>query len=261
MRCSSDLVGRSRSLAQLRTCCLVPSPRSSARSSSGAPTIIALSWLMALTLARQALWRVASSTCSACRSPRRRGVTRWSQARASRAARRASRASLLAPVRRRSLGPPDLDHPLAEGLQEGGQPRAVAAGALDRPAAPTRHLRLSEVEQGLVAGQVGSRRGLPQGPAYPIGGCGGEGVAVGVHPDHPVDGVGQPGHRSRSPFPWALGRVGLETPRGASVTGHNPRRLDRLLIRPASGVPGRRRHPRQTARNLWRLQERRGWWG
>jgi len=28
----------------------------------------------------------------------------------------------------------------------------------------------------------------------------------------------------------------------AAVRGHNPQGLDRLLIKPASGVPGRRRH-------------------
>jgi hypothetical protein len=100
MRCSSDLAGRSRSLAQRAICRLVPSPRSSVRSSSGAPTISALSWLMAQTLATHALWRVASSTRSASRSPRRRGASTWSWANASRAARMASNASLLAPVRR-----------------------------------------------------------------------------------------------------------------------------------------------------------------
>src|SRR5215218_2959135 len=101
MRCSSDLAGRSRSPAQCAIWRLVASPRSSARSSSGAPTIRALSWLTALTLATQALWRVVSSTRSASRWPRRRGARGWSWARASRAARTASRASLLAPVRRR----------------------------------------------------------------------------------------------------------------------------------------------------------------
>jgi hypothetical protein len=48
---------------------LVARPRSSARSSSGAPTISALSWLMAQILAAQALWRLASSTRIASRSP------------------------------------------------------------------------------------------------------------------------------------------------------------------------------------------------
>jgi len=137
MRRSSDLEGRSRSVAQRVIWRLVASPRSSARSSSGAPTMRALSWLVALTLAAQAPWRVANSTRNVSRSPRRRGARGWSWARASRAARTASRASLLAPVRRGGrLGPPDLDHALAAGLQKGGQPGAVTAGALDRPAAP-----------------------------------------------------------------------------------------------------------------------------
>jgi hypothetical protein len=43
MRCSSDRVGRARSLAQRLIWRLVARPRSSARSSSGAPTISALS--------------------------------------------------------------------------------------------------------------------------------------------------------------------------------------------------------------------------
>src|SRR5829696_6968400 len=67
MRCSSDLEGRSRNLAQRAIWPLVASPRSSARNSSGAPTIRALSWLTALTLAAQALWRVASRNDPGCR--------------------------------------------------------------------------------------------------------------------------------------------------------------------------------------------------
>ena len=74
MRCSSDRAGWSLITAQRLIWCLVVRPRSSARSSSGAPTISASSWLVALTLAAQALWRVASSTRSASRSPRRRGA-------------------------------------------------------------------------------------------------------------------------------------------------------------------------------------------
>jgi hypothetical protein len=61
----------------------------------------------------------------------------------------------------RPLGPPDLDHQLAAGLQEAGQPSTVAAGALHRPAATSWHLRLAERKQTLVAGEVGCRRGLP----------------------------------------------------------------------------------------------------
>ena len=59
---------------------------------------------------------------------------------------------------RRPLGPADLDHPLTAGLQEGGQPGAVAAGALHRPEAPTGHLRLGKFEQLTVAGPI-SRHG------------------------------------------------------------------------------------------------------
>jgi hypothetical protein len=143
---------------------------------------------------------------------------------------------------RRPFGPPDLHHLLAAGLQKAGQPSAVAASTLHRPTSPSRHLRLAELQQALVAPEIGGRHSLRQGAPDPVGGCGGQGVPVGVHPDHPVDGVGQPGHCARAPFQQTPGRGGLEPPRGASVTGHNPQGLDRLLIRPASGVPGRRRH-------------------
>jgi hypothetical protein len=51
---------------------------------------------------------------------------------------------------RGSLGPADLDHPLAVGLQEGSQASAVAARTFHRPTAPARHLRLAELEQALV---------------------------------------------------------------------------------------------------------------
>jgi hypothetical protein len=81
------------------------------------------------------------------------------------------------------------------GLQEAGQSSAVAAGTFHRPAAPSGQLRLAEGKQTLVAGEVGRSRDLRQRPANRIGGCGGQSVAVGVHPDHPIDGVGQPGHR------------------------------------------------------------------
>jgi len=137
MRRSSDLEGRSRSVAQRVIWRLVASPRSSARSSSGAPTMRALSWLVALTLAAQAPWRVANSTRNVSRSPRRRGARGWSWAGG--LPRRPDGVQGVTPgtgAPRRPLGPPDLDHALAAGLQKGGQPGAVTAGALDRPAAP-----------------------------------------------------------------------------------------------------------------------------
>jgi hypothetical protein len=64
------------------------------------------------------------------------------------------------------------------GLQEAGRPGAVAAGALHRPAAPTRHLRPGEVEQATIAGRIHPHRRLGEQPHH-IGGGRGEGVAVG----------------------------------------------------------------------------------
>jgi hypothetical protein len=122
---------------------------------------------------------------------------------------------------RRPLGPTDLDHPLAVGLQEAGQPGAVAAGPFHRPTAPTRHPRLAERKQATVAGQVGRRRSLRQRAADAIGGCGGQGVPVGVHPDHPIDGVGQPGHHG-SPFQQTPGRVGPEDTARRFCDGSQP---------------------------------------
>jgi hypothetical protein len=77
------------------------------------------------------------------------------------------------------LGPTDLDHPLAAGLQKDGQASAVATGTLHRPAAPTGHLRLGELEQATVTSCVCPDRRLSKQAAHHIGGSGGEGVAVG----------------------------------------------------------------------------------
>jgi hypothetical protein len=106
-----------------------------------------------------------------------------------------------------SLGPADLDHPLALGLQERGQLGAVAAGTLHRPTAPTGHLRSGELEQATIAGRVRADRGLGPQAADRVGGGGGQGVAVGVDADHAVDDAGQPGHRHGSSLSWP-GRVG-----------------------------------------------------
>src|SRR6266545_4079680 len=80
-----------------------------------------------------ALWRVVSSTRIASRSPRRRGWARWSRPSASRAARTASRSSVLAVAARRAGRTVDLDDPFALLEQVGGEAGDVAAGALDRP--------------------------------------------------------------------------------------------------------------------------------
>src|SRR6266516_2189614 len=64
-----------------------------------------------------------------------------------------------------SLGPVDLDHPLAMGEQEAGQARAVAAGALQRPAATTSSVLAGDLQQLLVAGLAACDLQLRQQPA------------------------------------------------------------------------------------------------
>jgi hypothetical protein len=131
-----------------------------------------------------------------------------------------------------SLGPADLDHPLPVGLQERRQPGAVAAGTLNRPAASTGHLRPGEVEQATVAGRICPYRGLGDQATHRVGG-GSERVPVGVDADHAVDGAGQPAHPRSSFLLVGLVVPAWRTPRGASVMGHDPGRVDRLLISPA----------------------------
>ena len=205
---------------------------------------------MVLTLATQALWRVASSTRSASRSPRRRGVTRWSQARASRAARMASRASLLAPCGAAAAWAAQSRPPARRG--PAGR-RPAQHRCYRRPPPPNSAVPApvsGRTRAGVGSRQVGRRRGLRQGPADPIGRCGGEAVAVGVHPDHPIHGVGQPGHRDRAPFRWTSGRVGLEgaTPR-RFCDGSQPHRVGQAAHQASKRRARSTPAPRQAARN------------
>jgi hypothetical protein len=123
---------------------------------------------------------------------------------------------------RRPLGPADLDHPLAAGLQERRQPGAVATRALHRPAASTGHLHPGELEQLTVAGRVCHHRRLGDQATHHVGYSSREGVAVGVDADHSVDDAGQPGHRSGSSLSWS-GCVGLEDTARHSCDGSQPR--------------------------------------
>jgi len=94
----------------------------------------------------------------------------------------------LAPLRPRGpLGPVDLDHPLVLVGQEAGQPAAIAAGALQRPAAPARCLFGDNAEQRLVAGLVGWDLELGHQPAVAVKDRGGVAVTVGVDPDDVID--------------------------------------------------------------------------
>jgi hypothetical protein len=117
------------------------------------------------------------------------------------------------------LGPADLDHVLAPSEQEAGQAGAVAAGALDRPAAATGigQVGLGEAEQLPVAGRIGAGRGLGEDAAEVGNGGGGVGVAVGVDADDAVDGLCQNGHVVVSLRGAAVVGVGL----GGVTARHN----------------------------------------
>ena len=91
--------GGIRNVEHLATRAVVFRPRSWSRRSTGAVTTRAFSWLMADTLAPWAPWRVVSNTRRASRSPLARGTDGHGRPSTWRAARRASRASVLAPSR------------------------------------------------------------------------------------------------------------------------------------------------------------------
>jgi hypothetical protein len=54
---------------------------------------------------------------------------------------------------------------------------------------------LGEGQQATIASRVGPNRGLGERAAYRVSGGGGEGVAVGVDADHPINGAGQSSKR------------------------------------------------------------------
>jgi hypothetical protein len=163
VRCSNERAGRSGSAAQEATWPVVLQARSSARSSSGAPTMRALSWLRGQVRAVTTPWRVANSTRRASRSPRRRGTAGRSWASTSRAARSASNASLLPPRRAGRLGRSTSPTP-HHGGPASASARRRSCPHLDRKAPAARHTSAGEVEQPLVAGGVGSHHQLPQQP-------------------------------------------------------------------------------------------------
>jgi hypothetical protein len=124
----------------------------------------------------------------------------------------------------RPLGSADLHDLLAVRLQHHRQAGAEAARSFHRPTATARQLRLGEVEQLPVAGRIGAGGELSQHAAEVADGGGGEGVAVGVDADDAVDELCQHGHCGSPPWMGAaVVGVGLEeSPRGITVTGHNP---------------------------------------
>jgi hypothetical protein len=122
------------------------------------------------------------------------------------------------------LGSAHLDDPLTTLLQHRCQAGAEAARSLDRPAAAARQVAVGEAEQLLVAGGVGAGGGAGEYAAEVAdGGCG-QGVAVGVDADDAVDQLCQHGHAVVLLVwgrPWSAS-AWEESPRGTTVTGHNP---------------------------------------
>jgi hypothetical protein len=112
-------------------------------------------------------------------------------------------------------------------LQEHGQAGAEAARSLDRPQATANNVTIREVEQLLVARGVGTGGGVGEDPAEMGDGGRGQGVAVGVDADDAVDELCQHGHAEVPPGegrPWSAS-AWEESPRGITVTGHNPYRV------------------------------------
>jgi hypothetical protein len=130
------------------------------------------------------------------------------------------------------------------GEQEAGQSGAIAAGALDRPASLAWDLCPGEVQQGVVAAGVGAGLGLGDDPPDRGDSGGGEGARGGCRRRRAPSTVS-----ARMAMRLLLGEGGRGRCRpGSSVTarrncdGSRPFGSDRLLIRPASGGPGRHRH-------------------
>jgi hypothetical protein len=88
---------------------------------------------------------------------------------------------------RRALGPIDLDDAFTALEQVRGEPRAVAAGRLDRPDPAGGRVLLAEDQHPLVAERVGRRRlRLANDAGRGLDHRGGVRVAVGIDADHVV---------------------------------------------------------------------------
>ena len=85
-------------------------------------------------------------------------------------------------------------------------------------------MRAGEFQELLIAGGVGPGRGLGEDPTDRTDSGSRQGVTVGVDADDAVDGVCQDGHAvapSGEVRPWSVS-AWEESPRGTTVTGHNP---------------------------------------
>ena len=108
--------------------------------------------------------------------------------------------------------------------QKAGQARAVAAGALRRPAAAAQRPLGDEAQQRLIAGLAAGGLDLGDEPAGGFQDRGGVAVAVGVDPDDVVDSALK--HRHGGCPPLRSGDRGAtlaKAPRGRTVTSHDPK--------------------------------------
>ena len=137
---------------------------------------------------------------------------------------RVQRVALGASTCGQSLGSADLHDLFTSPLEEHRQPGAETASSLHRPQATARNLPAGEAEQPLVTGRITAGRGLGQHAAEVGDGGGGQGVAVGVDANDTIDELCQLSIAvvlgdGRSASAWE------ESPRGTTVTGHNPCRV------------------------------------
>ena len=174
---------------------LVPRPRNSARSSSGALTISALSWLTVWVQAVTALRRVVEQDSEglAVAAAAHDGGMLGDEGVAGNVG-GVQGVALGGGAPGRTASAWDLDDLLILVKKKGLQAGAEAAGTLDRPAAPTRQLAGREHQQFWIADGVGGCGGVHQEAADGGDGRGGQGVAVGVDADDAVDGLCQHGH-------------------------------------------------------------------
>lgn len=132
-----------------------------------------------------------------------------------------------------ALWPADFHDSLAGLVEEGGQASAVAADALQGPAAAAGNVLAGEVQQAPVAAGVGGGVSAGHDRANGADGCGSEGVAVGVDADDAVDLFCEHGHAVVLLMSGTTvsGSAWVESPRGRTVMSH-VEMADKLLIKP-----------------------------
>ena len=232
--------------------------RSWSRSCSGALTISALSWQIALVRAMNGARSGGQQDAhrfAVAASPRLGEV--FAGQRFAGGADGVEVVGLGAVAAGRSGRPVDLDDPFAVFEQVGGEPGAEAAGALDRPDAPPGGVFVGEREHPAVAERVGGESVAATSRSGRVDDRDGVVVSVGVDADDGVDLPCQHGHAgsSRLSGPLVGAGPGAVTAR-QDCDEARPAGSARLLIRPATvgrvGAGSRERHIHAKAPRLGR---------